>query len=678
MTRRNQRTVFAALIVLMAFLSMMVHAEATGGPVVPGQPPLSKTVVVGELVRDPDLVQSAKPVTMGREIVISGPGVQVAQQAYDTILKGGNFYDACMAFMWMTACQGGQFMPGTASPALFNAKEHRAAAHVGIGTAPGLLNMDLVRNVLKLQYPSNETDMNGVGAWVRANLIPMPDSMIAILDRWGTMSWKQAMQGCYDAHMNGIPAYAGFVSTARSMFQNKYQMSLPIYQEWRAYWGQAGPNIKEGFPLKRPGAARLIREMADAEQAALAAGKSRHEALVAARDEFYLGGFAKAIDQFSRDTGGFTRWSDYASYVGQWFEQEEMPHSTFMGIDFYTTPPNDQGPMLLMVLNMLELCKDVTGKTLIELGYMTADYIHFLVSVFDLANSDRWQYFGDPRFVDVPKELWSKEYARERVKLIDMKKRFDKMVTPGDPRKMKATLDGWKEWTLPPKMAGSTQQVDLANIPDESVADTTHGGMIDAAGNIISFTPSDPGPLVPGYGVGIAGRARQFTYDPALPSALVPGKRPESTPHAWVAAIDGEGYLECQTPGGDHQVVSTIQALLNFLVWGMNPEVACNQPRITTQNCISWFTPHFEGYYMPGVTQWSDALPKLMVNALQIKEYPKPSIVKELEARGHKMQIQAYPGVNYGQTLTVRDPLTKTISGGSTMFPLQNHVTWGR
>ncbi len=678
MVYRNRKAANMVLVALLTLVGMAVFAEAPGGPVIPGQPPLSKTIVTGNVVRDPDLAVGTRQVTVGREIVMSGPSQQVVQEAYDVILRGGNFYDAVMPSMWLTALLGGQFMHGTGLFSTFNATEHKAAAYIGVGTAPALMTMDLVRNQLKLQFPPNETDLNGVGAWLRANVIPMPDSMIALLDRWGTMSWTQAMQGTYEAMVEGIPISASFASTARSMFTNKAQMNLPIYVETRAFWGQLGPNVKEGYPMQRPGAARIIRDMSDAEQAALAAGKSRHEALMAARDAFYLGGFAKAIDQFSRDTGGFTRWSDYAAYKGQWVEQADMPHTTFMGIDFYADSPQSQSPTLIMILNMLEEAKNVTGKSLLEMGYNTPDYINYITQCFDLAFADRWQYFGDPRFVDVPAQLWTKEYAAMRAKLIDNKKRFLRVPPPGDPRNMKPTLAGWKEWTLPPKISGVTQQQDLAMIDDEAIADTTHFGMIDAASNLFSYTPSDPGPYVPGYGASIGARARQFTYDPALPSALQPGKRPETTPNTWVGVKDGEGFLEAGTSGGDDQIQMAVQVILNFLLWGMNPQVAVDQPRFSTNNYISWFTPHIEGYYGPGETELARGAPMQMVTALGVKDYPPAATIKDLESRGAKVNIINWAGPGSAPTFTVRDPKTRILYAGSQGFGSQNMFSWGR
>jgi len=676
---------FVLLIVLTVGVGAMLQAEAAGGPVIPGQPPLSKTVVVGALTKDPDLVQSTRPVTMGREIVISGPGMMVPQQTYDTLQRGGNFFDASIALMWTTMWGGNQFFGQTGIPVFFDAKTHRAQAYYGMGTNPALITLDLVRNVLKLQCPPNETDViptapnpNGTAAWVRAGVLPEPDAMCAILDRFGTMSWKQANQGISDMSLNGYPAYGGFVNTSRAMFTNTQNMQWPIYTETRAYWGQNGPNPKEGALMKRPGVVKLIKEMSDAEGAALAAGKSRSEGLRAARDEFYKGGFAKAIDQFSRDTGGYTRWSDYASYQGYWVEQQDMIHTNFMGIDFYTATPNDQGPALVMMLNMIDVAKEVLGKSLFEMGYNTPEYINFLSSCFDLQGADRFYYFGDPKFVNTPPQLFTRDYAKERLKLVDLKKGFQRMPPPGDPRNMKNTLPGWKEWTLPAKVAGAQVQQDLAMIPDDQITDTTHAGMIDVAGDVFSFTPSDPGPYVPGYDIGIGARNRQFVYDPSIPNVVAPSKRPCTTPHAWVAVKDGEGYLETQTPGGDDQVPSSIQVLMNFLLWGMNPQSACEQPKFTSDNYISWFTPHIEGYYDPGVIELPRGVPDMMVKVLGATQYPPQATIDALTAMGRKITICSYPGIGSGQTMTVRDPSTHVIYGGSAAWASQNHISWGK
>lgn len=693
MMYRNRKFAFA-LIVLLTCVSMMVQAEAAGGPVVPGQPPLSKTVIMGSSVRDPDLFIGSKPITLGKEVVMSGPSQSCPQEAYDVWLKTKNIWDAAPALGYLTACLGGQWMPGTSVPSIFDAKTHRYSTHLGIGSCQAMMTLDLVRNVLKLQYPSGGSDnvlgpdglmkpeYQGNGAWIQSNLIPLPDSMIAVLDRFGTMSWSQAMAGVYEKFQYGIPATPSVASSARSVFTSTNTMTRLIQAGIRQERTQGGPNMKEGYLYLRTGAAKSIKEMMNAEQAALAAGASRTDALRAARDEFYKGNFAKALDQFSKDTGGYTRYADYALYEGKWYEQEEVPHTTFMGVDFYADMPVSQAICTLMILNMLELSKEVTGKTLVELGFQTPDYVHFVLQCFDLAFADRWYYVGgDPQFVSCPiAELTSKEYARERVKLINMKKAFGMLPPPpGDPRKMKGTLDGYKPWQLPPKVAGSDQTTDLALINDEKVTDTTHGAIMDAAGNIFSMTPSDSGPYVPGYGIGIAARSRQFVYDPALPSCIAPGKRPPTTPCTVVAVKDGEGYMQTGTVSGDSQCQAHVQTFLNFLVWGMNPQVALDQPRFYTNNFYSWFTPHITESAPSNRLTWARGAPAQILTALGVTDddYPAKATQDALKAKGYDFRRSSWPGAG-APTFTVRDPVSHILYEGSQGFANQNMYSYGK
>ena len=82
------------------------------------------------------------------------------------------------------------------------------------------------------------------------------------------------------------------------------------------------------------------------------------------------------------------------------------------------------------MLNLLEL-RNVTA-----LGFNTADYLHAQIEGKKLAFADRAKFYADPDFEHAPAELveWliSKEYARERFKLIDMTRAAQK-VPPGTP-----------------------------------------------------------------------------------------------------------------------------------------------------------------------------------------------------------------------------------------------------
>ena len=131
---------------------------------------------------------------------------------------------------------------------------------------------------------------------------------------------------------------------------------------------------------------------------------TRSEGIRAARDAFYKGEPARAVDRFfAEHVDGQMTYEDMAAYEGAW---DEPLHTTYRGYDVYTADAWSQGPRLILMLNMLE------NFDLQALGYNTPEYIHVISQVINLAMSDSHKYLGDPDFVEIPEELYSKEYAQ--------------------------------------------------------------------------------------------------------------------------------------------------------------------------------------------------------------------------------------------------------------------------
>src|SRR5213078_278321 len=91
-------------------------------------------------------------------------------------------------------------------------------------------------------------------------------------------------------------------------------------------------------------------------------------------------------------------------------------------------------------------------------------YLHALYQVMSLAFADRDFYYGDPYFPpeEPRKGLLSKEYAKERVKLIDWTKN-DPGIKPGDPYAFEGKQNPFaellKKWqAVPPKKAPAVPQ----------------------------------------------------------------------------------------------------------------------------------------------------------------------------------------------------------------------------
>ena len=84
-----------------------------------------------------------------------------------------------------------------------------------------------------------------------------------------------------------------------------------------------------------------------------------------------------------------------------------------MGYDVYECPPNGNGVIALLTLNILE------GYGLAALGHNSAEYLHLLIESLKLAFVDGEHYVADPGFTSIPiSGLLSKSYAEKRRKLI--------------------------------------------------------------------------------------------------------------------------------------------------------------------------------------------------------------------------------------------------------------------
>src|SRR2546430_7967475 len=103
--------------------------------------------------------------------------------------------------------------------------------------------------------------------------------------------------------------------------------------------------------------------------------------------------------------------ADFAEF----YAKVEAPSmTTYRGYEVYKHSFGSQGPVLLESLNILE------QFDLHAMKHNSADYIHTVIEAMKLAYADRDTYYGDPAFVDTPGVgLLSKDYAKERAKLID-------------------------------------------------------------------------------------------------------------------------------------------------------------------------------------------------------------------------------------------------------------------
>ena len=304
---------------------------------------------------------------------------------------------------------------------------------------------------------------------------------------------------------------------------------------------------KAGEIFKNPDLARTLRKLIEAERANQS--KGRHAALKAARDRFYKGDIAREMAAFSEAHGGLFRYDDIAQYTA---EVETPVSINYHGYQVYKNPSASQGPAELLALNILE------GYDLKALGHNSADYIHINAEAVKLAMADREKYLGDMDFIKIPYAgLLSKDYARERRKLIDPAK-ASLELRPGSPEKFISNTPA----------SDRHVQVILDGNADHS-GDTSYIGVVDKDRNMVSFEPSLHSYFGTGVVMGTTGiifncRGDYYSLVRGEANALEPGKRPRSTLQSTLIMKDGQPFAIIGSPGGDDQVMRTMQTLINL------------------------------------------------------------------------------------------------------------------
>ncbi|HYM05048.1 MAG TPA: gamma-glutamyltransferase [Terriglobales bacterium] len=401
-----------------------------------------------------------------------------------------------------------------------------------------------------------------------------------------------------DVRSAAVPAALDLIVTLLKLygtrsFEEAVQPTLAILDAGGASWyidTSDGRKIETGKNWQAE-LAVTFRKLVEAERKA---GGSRNDRLQAVADRFYRGDIADALERWYIAQGGFLRKADLAAHRTR---VEDPVYANYRGYTVYKCGPWTQGPYLLETLRLLE------GFDIRKMGFLSADYIHLVSEAMKLSLADRDEYYGDPRFVDVPmKALLSDEYTRIRRPLIDMSK-ASLDVRPGDPihlRPLKTPLPAR------PGQGGTTTMC-----------------VADRWGNVIAATPSGLGSTAGVAGdTGIIHGSRLVSLNTwkRHPDCIQPGKRPRVTLSPTLVLKDGKPVLAISVAGGDLQDQAAIQLILDYLEFGMLPEQAVSEPRFATF--------HHTGSF---------GQDKPRLGSLQVNVLVDEAVQGELKKRGHAL-----------------------------------------
>lgn len=538
--------------------------------------------------------RTMRPVIRGRFQAVTSMKPEATWAAERILQAGGNAFDAVVAgqaaLSLADAASNG--IGSDAVLLVYDAKARKVWSLNAEGTAPALATIEWYQKHNDGKLPESDGLLAGTVPGV-------VDAWYLLLERWGTMSFEQVLAPAIDLAENGFPISGGLArNIARTTKLKKYPSSVSVY-----FPDGKAPLVGELF--RNPDLARTLRKLVEAEQQSR--GQGRSAALRAARDRFYQGDIAREMARFSEENGGLFRYEDFARYTAK---VEEPVWINYRGYRVFKNPSANQGPAELFTLNLLK------GYDLKKLGHNSAAYIHTSVEAIKLAFADREKYLGDMDFIRIPFEgLLSDDYANERRALIDPD-HASLELRPGTPEKfMKPRVALFRPVTA--NLAGNA----------DHEGDTSYIAVVDRDRNMISFTPS----LHSAFGTGVVMGKLGFTLNcrgdyyslvPGEANALQPGKRPRSTLQCTLVMKDGQPHMVMGSPGGDDQVMRTMQTFLNLVEFGMNVQEAIEAPRWTTSSFPASPFPHT---MYPGKMSVESRVPE--------------SVREALRAKGHKLSV---------------------------------------
>ena len=265
-----------------------------------------------------------------------------------------------------------------------------------------------------------------------------------------------------------------------------------------------------------------------------------------------------------QDEGGILTEDDFASYRPLvWDRGLEI---SYRGMTVRLPKYACAGPTSAMTLKLVQ------GFDLASMGHNSVEMLHAYISSAQLAYADRFRYFGDNTFVDVPwNGLLSDEYADRRRAGI------------GD------SPPGWFSYGDPWKEEGRRPEEQLpASLPAIDNG-TTHLCAMDGDGNAVSLTNT----LMSGFGSGVVPKGTgvvmnngMMWFDP-LPgrvNSIEPGKAGlnNMTP---ALVLDGDGARIAVGASGGRRITNCVtQLIIKMVDFGMGPQEAIDSSRVDSSN----------------------------------------------------------------------------------------------
>lgn len=358
--------------------------------------------------------------------------------------------------------------------------------------------------------------------WIPVTVPGQPKAWAELNKRFGKLSLEEVLKPAITYAEEGFP-----VSAPVSFLWNKYVKKDPLdfgndhcFDEWYRVFTKNGEPYQFGDIVKFKDHANTLRLI----------GKTN-------ADAFYKGELADKIDAQSKRDGGFIRKEDLEDYEVEWVDPISV---NYKGYDVWEIPPNGQGIVALIALNILKNF-DFKEKDNVET-------YHKQFEAIKIAFEDALATVSDPKEMKVDYHYYlSDEYGKQRAEEIKNNAHQPKHVEP-------------------PKSG------------------TVYLCAADDEGNMISYIQSNymdfgSGIVVEGTGISLQNRGYDFSLDENSINALKPHKKSYHTIIPGFLTKDYHAVGPFGVMGGYMQPQGHLQVMMNLLDFNLNPQMCLDASR---------------------------------------------------------------------------------------------------
>lgn len=436
-----------------------------------------------------------------------------AQAGLDILKKGGNAIDAAIATAaTLTVVEPTSNGIGGDAFALVWTKGELHGLN-GSGPAPKSISIEKVKERGHEKMPTH--------GWLPVTVPGAPSAWVELSKRFGKLPLQEVLQPAIEYAEKGYPLTPILGKYWEYAYRNyKAKLTDEEFQHWFETFAPNGRAPKVGEIWKSEGHAATLKSIAETN------GES-----------FYSGEIADKIDAFSKKYNGFLSKEDLAEFKAEWVQPIKI---NYRGYDVWEIPPNGQGIVALMALNIARGF-EFQGKD-------TINTYHKQIEAMKLAYTDGKAYITEPTDMPIAVEtLLSEDYGESRRAEIG-----EEAIEP-NPYK-------------PP--SGGTVYLATA----------------DAEGNMVSYIQSNymgfgSGLVVPGTGIALQNRGHDFSLNPEDPNALKLGKKTYHTIIPGFLTKGNEAVGPFGVMGGYMQPQGHMQVVMNTIDFNLHPQAALDAPR---------------------------------------------------------------------------------------------------